>query len=212
MAINADVIPKLMGKVRPEACELLDLHRRAGRSTYIVSASPQEMVGPLAEALGMTGGIGTVSEVKEGVYTGELAGPFCYAAGKVKRSVSWPAGKASTSNAASRTATRRATCRCSKPWVTGRRQPRRSSPASARPGWPIVIFSRRTKRVVKRSAAVAGGQCVRGGLLRRRYLGRRSPAPASERDFDVRCPDRGAGALGSLRRVAASTPRRRSTT
>ena len=33
-------------KVRPEARSLLEMHRRAGRDTYIVSASPQEIVEP----------------------------------------------------------------------------------------------------------------------------------------------------------------------
>ena len=45
VALNADLIPKLLDKVRPEAQRLLEMHRRAGRDTYIVSASPQEMVG-----------------------------------------------------------------------------------------------------------------------------------------------------------------------
>ncbi len=59
------------------------MHRRAGRTTYIVSASPQELVEPLAAAIGMTGGIGTRGEIVDGVYTGELVGPFCYGPGKV---------------------------------------------------------------------------------------------------------------------------------
>ena len=83
IALNPDILPKLLDKVRPEARKLLEMHRRAGRDTFIVSASPQEIVGPLAEAMGMAGGIGTLSEVVDGVYTGELAGPFCYGAGKV---------------------------------------------------------------------------------------------------------------------------------
>ena len=32
----------------------------------------------------MTAGIGTVSAIADGVYTGELAGPFCYGPGKVE--------------------------------------------------------------------------------------------------------------------------------
>ena len=83
MALNAEVLPKLLAKIRPEARRLLDLHRRAGRSTYIVSAAPVEIVEPLALALGMTAGIGTRGEVTDGVYNGRLAGPFCYGEGKV---------------------------------------------------------------------------------------------------------------------------------
>ena len=83
VALNAEVLPKLLAKVRPEARRLLDLHRHAGRNTYIVSAAPVELVEPLAHSLGMTAGIGTRSEIVDGVYTGRLAGPFCYEPGKV---------------------------------------------------------------------------------------------------------------------------------
>ena len=40
-----------------EAMELIDQHRAAGRRTYIVSASPEEIVQPLAEYLGVDGAI-----------------------------------------------------------------------------------------------------------------------------------------------------------
>ena len=84
VALNAEVLPRLLDKIRPEARRLLDLHRHAGRATYIVSASPVEIVEPLATTLGMTAGIGTRSVVVDGVYTGELDGPFCYGPGKVE--------------------------------------------------------------------------------------------------------------------------------
>jgi HAD superfamily hydrolase (TIGR01490 family) len=165
VAINADIIPKLMGKVRPEARQLLDLHRRAGRNTYIVSASPQEMVGPLAEALGMTGGIGTVSEVKEGVYTGELAGPFCYAAGKVeaiRELAGWEGFDLERCFAYSDSAS-------DLPMLEAVGHPVAVNPdgplqrVAHQRGWPVVIFSRRTKRVVKRSAAVAAASAFAAG-------------------------------------------------
>jgi phosphoserine phosphatase len=56
VGLNADIVPKLMAKVRPEALRnCSSMHRHAGRATYIVSASPIELVEPLAKALGMTG-------------------------------------------------------------------------------------------------------------------------------------------------------------
>src|SRR5690606_455455 len=72
LALNERVLPVLLGKVRPEARGLVDIHRQAGRGTFIVSAAPQEIVEPLAVSLGMTGGIGTRGKVVDGVYTGEL--------------------------------------------------------------------------------------------------------------------------------------------
>jgi HAD superfamily hydrolase (TIGR01490 family) len=107
VALNADIVPKLMERVRPESMRLIEQHRDAGRATYIVSASPIELVEPLAKALGMTAGIGTRSRIVDGTYTGELAGPFCYGP-----------GKGSTSSAAGRTATPTATCRCCGQWAT----------------------------------------------------------------------------------------------
>ena len=69
VALNTDIVPKLMERVRPESMRLIEQHRDAGRDTYIVSASPIELVEPLAKALGMTAGIGTRSEIVDGVYT-----------------------------------------------------------------------------------------------------------------------------------------------
>ena len=39
-SLNERVIPILLGRIRPEARRLLDLHRHAGRATFIVSAAP----------------------------------------------------------------------------------------------------------------------------------------------------------------------------
>lgn len=84
-ALNDDVLPRLLKSVRPETRQVVERHHEAGRDTYIVSASPVEIVGPLASALGMTGAIATESEVVDGVYTGELLSEFCYGDGKVNR-------------------------------------------------------------------------------------------------------------------------------
>ena len=63
VALNADIVPKLMERVRPESRRLIELHRDAGRATYIVSASPIELVEPLAKALGMS--LGTAKKHRE---------------------------------------------------------------------------------------------------------------------------------------------------
>lgn len=76
------VIEEILPLIRPEAQALLDMHEAAGRDVYIVSASPVEIVGELARALGIAGGLGTVSEIADGVYTGRLDGPFLYGEGK----------------------------------------------------------------------------------------------------------------------------------
>lgn len=78
------VVPKLVERVRPEAQSLLDMHADASRDRWIVSASPEDIVAPLAKALGMTGAVGTRGEVEDGIYTGRLEGSFVYGEGKVE--------------------------------------------------------------------------------------------------------------------------------
>ena len=81
-AMAPGVIEEILPRIRPEAQALLEMHIAAGRDVYIVSASPIEIVGELARALDMTGALATVSEIRGGVYTGRLEGPFCYGEGK----------------------------------------------------------------------------------------------------------------------------------
>ncbi|HVF75319.1 MAG TPA: HAD-IB family hydrolase [Acidimicrobiales bacterium] len=64
-----------------EAAELIAEHRAAGRRVFIISASPEEIVQPLAEYLGVDEAIASRAQVDaEGRYTGEMAfyayGPF----------------------------------------------------------------------------------------------------------------------------------------
>lgn len=64
-----------------EALELIEQHRRAGRRVYIVSASPEEIVAPLAQYLGVDEAIATRARLDgDGRYTGEVEfysyGPF----------------------------------------------------------------------------------------------------------------------------------------
>jgi HAD superfamily hydrolase (TIGR01490 family) len=56
-----------------EVLDLFDEHRRAGRTVVIVSSSPEEIVGPIGEHLGVDRVIATRAKVDaEGRYTGEL--------------------------------------------------------------------------------------------------------------------------------------------
>ncbi|HYH27735.1 MAG TPA: HAD family hydrolase, partial [Actinomycetota bacterium] len=60
-----------------EALELLREHREAGRRVFLVSSSPEEIVRPLAEHLGVQDVIATRVKVIDGRYTGELEF-YCY--------------------------------------------------------------------------------------------------------------------------------------
>jgi HAD superfamily hydrolase (TIGR01490 family) len=165
VALNEQVLPTLLAKIRPEARRLVDLHRHAGRATFIVSAAPQEVVAPLAHALGMTGGIGTQGEVVDGVYTGELVGPFCYGHGKVTAITEiarWDGLDLAQCYAYSDS-------HSDLPMLNAVGHPVAVNPdreleRHARDhGWPIVIFSRRTKAVIRRTAAGLAGAGVAAG-------------------------------------------------
>ena len=174
--LNSDVLPRLIERVRPEAKRLLERHGRAGRDTFIVSAAPQEIVEPLALALGMTGGIGTRSRLENGVYTGELDGPFCYGEGKVvaMRAVAADNGyDLAQSYGYSDSAS-------DLPMLDAVGHPVAVNPDSRlerharRNGWPIVIFSQRTKSVIRRTlSGLATAAVGAGGFALGTRVGRR---------------------------------------
>jgi HAD superfamily hydrolase (TIGR01490 family) len=182
LALNEVVLPALLSKIRPEARRLVDIHRHSGRSTYIVSAAPEELVEPLAVSLGMTAGIGTRGEIDdEGVYTGRLDGPFCYGAGKVdaiQELARWERFDLQQCYAYSDSAS-------DLPMLSAVGHPVAVNPDSKlerharRHGWPVVHFSQRTKRVIRRTAAtvasagLAAGTFAAGLELGTRRAGRR---------------------------------------
>ena len=167
VALNADIIPALLESVRPESRRLIEQHRLAGRATYIVSASPRELVEPLAQSLGMTAGIGTRSVIVDGIYTGELDGPFCYGPGKVEAMrdlAKWEGLDLSQCWAYSDSASDLPMLEAVGHPVAVNPDPKLERIAGSR-GWPVVVFSQRTKAVVRRtSQAAAAVALVSAGL------------------------------------------------
>jgi HAD superfamily hydrolase (TIGR01490 family) len=165
VALNADIVPKLMARVRPEAKHLLEQHRAAGRATYIVSASPIEVVEPFAKALGMTAGIGTRSAIVDGAYTGDLAGPFCYGPGKVEaieEIARWEGLDLAQCWAYSDSAS-------DLPMMEAVGHPVAVNPdaklerLAGQRGWPVVVFSKRTKAVIRRTTQGVGAAGLAAG-------------------------------------------------
>ncbi len=179
VALNEEIIPKLLGKVRPESKGLVEMHHEAGRDCWIVSASPIELVEPLARALGMEGAIATRSEVADGVYTGRLDGPFVYGEGKAEAMEKLAAERGydlrlcySYSDSAS-----------DLPMLEMVGHPVAVNPdapleaVAHQRGWPIVIFSRKRKKVVATTTASVGA----AGLAAATYVaGRRHGRIAAE--------------------------------
>jgi HAD superfamily hydrolase (TIGR01490 family) len=83
-AIARDAIEEVIEPiVYEEALELMAAHRAAGEPVYLVSASPEEIVAPLAEHLGVDGFLATIAEVgPDGRYTGRVE-RYCYGEEKV---------------------------------------------------------------------------------------------------------------------------------
>ena len=78
--VLAGVLPRLYDQMLRLAWE----HQDAGRPVFIVTAASQEMAEMLAHVLHFDGGIGSRSEVRDGIYTGKPAGPFTYREGKAE--------------------------------------------------------------------------------------------------------------------------------
>ncbi len=78
--VLAGVLPRLYPQMLAVAYE----HQDAGRPIYICTAASQEMASLLSLVLSFDGGIGSRSEVLDGVYTGREGGLFTYREGKAQ--------------------------------------------------------------------------------------------------------------------------------
>jgi HAD superfamily hydrolase (TIGR01490 family) len=65
----------MVDKLIPGSLALAQAHLDAGQQVWLVTATPVELATMVARRLGLTGALGTVSEVKNGIYTGRLNGP-----------------------------------------------------------------------------------------------------------------------------------------
>lgn len=65
----------MVDKLIPGTLALAQGHLDAGQQVWLVTATPVELASVIARRLGLTGALGTVSEIKDGRYTGRLVGP-----------------------------------------------------------------------------------------------------------------------------------------
>ncbi len=75
-----DIVDPLVYK---EATQLIDEHKEQGHDVVVLSASGQEVVGPIAKLLGATHSAGSRMVVHDGRYTGEVAF-YCSAGNKAR--------------------------------------------------------------------------------------------------------------------------------
>lgn len=200
--ISAIVRDTLVEVVEPivydEALELIREHRAAGRKVFLVSASPEEIVAPLARYLGVDEAIATRAELDEhGRYTGRTE-LYCYGPHK-REAIEAVAARDGIDLAASYAYSDSAT---DLPMLEAVGHPVAVNPdrellrTARRRGWEVRRFTRRVplrERVpmpAPRHAAVGGGALLAAvgvGVLARWAWERRRPSPP---------PRRGTGGAG----------------
>jgi len=187
--VLAGVLPRLYPQMLAVAYE----HQDAGRPIYICTAASQEMASLLSLVLSFDGGIGSRSEVLDGVYTGREGGLFTYREGKAQAIRELAARKGldlASSYAYSDSES-------DLPMLRAVGHPVAVNPDStlarvaAQEGWEVLHFDRlhrRLKLVAAAIAAAAAGGAGRAVVRRtaptpppRRLPRRRSPAGAVAR-------------------------------
>jgi HAD superfamily hydrolase (TIGR01490 family) len=84
-AIGEEVFDEVMAaKVWPGTRALAQMHLDAGQRVWLVTATPVEVANVIAQRLGLTGALGTVSETVDGVYTGRLVGEILHGEAKAE--------------------------------------------------------------------------------------------------------------------------------
>ncbi|WP_370249187.1 HAD family hydrolase [Nocardioides sp.] len=71
-------------RIWPGTRALAQLHLDQGHRVWLVTAAPIEIARIIARRLGLTGAMGTVSEVEDGVYTGRLVGDLLHGPAKAE--------------------------------------------------------------------------------------------------------------------------------
>ncbi len=84
-AVGEEVFDEIMAdKIWPGTRALAQMHLDAGQRVWLVTATPVEVAEVIARRLGLTGGLGTVAEHVDGIYTGKLVGSLLHGQAKVE--------------------------------------------------------------------------------------------------------------------------------
>lgn len=72
----------IASRIWPGTRALAGQHVKAGRKVWLVTGTPIEVARVIAQRLGLTGALGTVGEITDGLYTGKLVGDFLHGPAK----------------------------------------------------------------------------------------------------------------------------------
>ncbi|HEY0814782.1 MAG TPA: HAD-IB family hydrolase [Pseudonocardia sp.] len=82
-ALGEEIYDELMAdRIWAGTRALAQMHLDAGQRVWLVTATPVELARIIADRLGLTGALGTVSEIEDGVYTGQLVGEILHGVAK----------------------------------------------------------------------------------------------------------------------------------
>lgn len=85
VALGEEIYDELMAdRIWSGTEALAQQHLDAGQRVWLVTATPVELAAIIARRLGLTGALGTVSEVVDGKYTGRLVGDVLHGAAKAE--------------------------------------------------------------------------------------------------------------------------------
>lgn len=83
--LSEEIFDELMaGRVWSGTRALAQLHQDAGQRVWLITAAPVELGRVIAQRLGLTGALGTVAEIRDGVYTGRLVGDLLHGPAKAE--------------------------------------------------------------------------------------------------------------------------------
>lgn len=81
--LGEDIYDELMAdRIWAGTRALAQMHLAAGQRVWLVTATPVELATIIARRLGLTGALGTVAEIVDGVYTGRLVGDVLHGRAK----------------------------------------------------------------------------------------------------------------------------------
>ena len=85
VAVGEEIFDELIAdRILAETLALAQAHLAGGQDVFIVTAAPVELARIVAQRLGLTGALGTVSEVEDGRWTGRLVGELLHGAAKAE--------------------------------------------------------------------------------------------------------------------------------
>lgn len=87
---------KIMPRIGSEALQLVDRHRNRDELPVIITATNRFVTEPIAQLFGIDHLLATDAEIRDGEYTGRVAGTPCFRDGKLIRLKQWLNGQSAS--------------------------------------------------------------------------------------------------------------------